>query len=133
MFIREYIKGFVKAHWTVLKWGLFLASIVFMLMAIQIYMNYITIIENTESIKIQNARVQEEIAYINNFQMKYLDSNHAKFFLSHENNILKDWETVIAFKGIEKEISPEEIAAQNQPSPRDEWKEYIHEKLEKAR
>ena len=102
-------------------------------MAIQIYMNYITIIENTESIKIQNARVQEEIAYINNFQMKYLDSDHAKFFLSHENNILKDGETVVAFKGIEKEISPEEIAIQNQPSPRDEWKEYIHEKLEKAR
>ena len=101
-------------------------------MAIQIYMNYITIIENTETIKNQNNRVQEEIAYINNFQMQYLDSSHAKFFLSHENNILKEWETVIAFKWIEKEVKPEDLSSQEQPNPREEWKEYFNEKREKA-
>jgi hypothetical protein len=96
--IIEEIKLFIKEHDSTLKWGLFIASIIFMLMAIQIYMNYITIIENTETIKNQNTKVQEEIDYINNFQLKYLDSNHAKNFLSHENNILKDGETVIDFK-----------------------------------
>jgi hypothetical protein len=61
-----------------------------MLMAIQIYMNYITIIENIQTIKIQNSKVQEEIDYINNYQLNFLNSNHAKTFLSHENNILKE-------------------------------------------
>jgi cell division protein FtsL len=88
--IKEEIKNFIKSHSTVLKWILFLVSLLLMLMAIQIYMNYITIIENTENIKKQNSKVQEEIDYINNYQLKYLDSNHAKTFLSHENNILKE-------------------------------------------
>jgi hypothetical protein len=88
--IKEEIKIFIKSHSTLLKRALFIASLFLMLMAIQIYMNYITIIENTETIKKQNSKVQEEIDYINNYQLKYLDSNHAKNFLAHENNILKD-------------------------------------------
>ena len=35
-------------------------------------------------------------------------------------------------KWIEKEIAPEDISSQEQPSPRDEWKEYFNEKREKA-
>ena len=57
-------------------------------MATQILMNYTTIIESTETITNQAFRVQEEIDYIKNYQLKFLDSDHAKFFLSHENNIL---------------------------------------------
>ncbi len=129
--IIEEIKLFIKEHDSTLKWGLFIASIIFMLMAIQIYMNYITIIENTETIKNQNTKVQEEIDYINNFQLKYLDSNHAKNFLSHENNILKDGETVIDFKWTkkEKEIGKDEV--KKEITPRDEWKEYLSEKRAK--
>ena len=129
--IIEEIKLFIKEHDSTLKWGLFIASIIFMLMAIQIYMNYITIIENTETIKNQNTKVQEEIDYINNFQLKYLDSNHAKNFLSHENNILKDGETVIDFKWTkkEKEIGKNEV--KKEITPRDEWKGYLSEKRAK--
>ncbi len=129
--IIEEIKLFIKEHDSTLKWGLFIASIIFMLMAIQIYMNYITIIENTETIKNQNTKVQEEIDYINNFQLKYLDSNHAKNFLSHENNILKDGETVIDFKWTkkEKEIGKDEV--KKEITPRDEWKGYLSEKRAK--
>ena len=125
--IKQEIKIFIKEHDTLLKWWLFIASLVFMLMAIQIYMNYITIIENTETIKIQNSKVQEEIDYINNYQLKFLDSNHAKTFLSHENNILKEWETVIDFKWKEKETTVvNEVIKEN--SPREEWKIYFSEK-----
>ena len=129
--IIEEIKLFIKEHDSTLKWGLFIASIIFMLMAIQIYMNYITIIENTETIKNQNTKVQEEIDYINNFQLKYLDTNHAKNFLSHENNILKDGETVIDFKWTkkEKEIGKDEV--KKEITPRDEWKGYLSEKRAK--
>ena len=128
--IKQEIKIFIQEHDTLLKWWLFIASLVFMLMAIQIYMNYITIIENTQTIKIQNSKVQEEIDYINNYQLKFLDSNHAKTFLSHENNILKEWETVIDFKWKEKETTiVNEVIKEN--SPREEWKIYFTEKREK--
>ena len=34
-------------------------------------------------------RVKDEISYFNNFQLKYLNSSHAKKLLAHENNILE--------------------------------------------
>lgn len=129
--IKEEIKIFIKSHSTLLKRALFIASLFLMLMAIQIYMNYITIIENTETIKKQNSKVQEEIDYINNYQLKYLDSNHAKNFLAHENNILKDGETVIDFKWKENKIDTKIETTQKQATPWEEWKQFFAEKIEK--
>ncbi len=82
------IKSFIKQYGTRIKRGLLLANIFLMLIAIQIYMNYLMIIETTESVKAQNQKVQDEIDYINNYQIKFLNSDHAKLFLAHENNIL---------------------------------------------
>jgi len=129
--IKDEIKQFIKEHNSLLKRWFFIASLVFMLMAIQIYMNYVTIIENTETIKKQNIKVQEEIDYINNYQLKYLDSDHAKNFLAHENNILKDGETVIDFQWIETEEKQEITEVQKEDSHRDEWKQYFSQKREK--
>ena len=129
--IKDEIKQFLKEHDSLLKRWCFIASLVFMLMAIQIYMNYVTIIESTETIKRQNIKVQEEIDYINNYQLKYLDSNHAKNFLAHENNILKDWETVIDFKWKNNEKKSEIIEVKKEDSTRDEWIKFFNEKREK--
>jgi len=129
--IKDEIKQFLKEHDSLLKRWCFIASLVFMLMAIQIYMNYVTIIESTETIKRQNIKVQEEIDYINNYQLKYLDSNHAKNFLAHENNILKDWETVIDFKWKNNEKKSEIIEVKKEDSTRDEWIIFFNEKREK--
>ena len=129
--IKDEIKQFFKEHDSLLKRWCFIASLVFMLMAIQIYMNYVTIIESTETIKRQNIKVQEEIDYINNYQLRYLDSNHAKNFLAHENNILKDWETVIDFKWKNNEKKSEIIEVKEKDSTRDEWIKFFNEKREK--
>ena len=129
--IKDETKQFFKEHDSLLKRWCFIASLVFMLMAIQIYMNYVTIIESTETIKKQNIKVQEEIDYINNYQLRYLDSNHAKNFLAHENNILKDGETVIDFEWKENEVKTEIVEVKKEDSPRDEWKKYFNEKREK--
>lgn len=102
-----------------------------MLMAAQILVNYTTIIENTVTIKAQTASVEEEMDYIKNYQLKYLNSDHAKFFLSHENNILSDWESIIAFKKqTEKSDSISENPWEEKQTPREERKAYIQEKLE---
>ena len=129
--IKDEIKQFLKEHDSLLKRWCFIASLVFMLMAIQIYMNYVTIIESTETIKRQNIKVQEEIDYINNYQLRYLDSNHAKNFLAHENNILKDWKTVIDFKWKNNEKKSEIIEVKKEDSTRDEWIKFFNEKREK--
>lgn len=82
------LKTQIKRYGTLIKRGLLIINIIFMLMATQILMNYTTIIENTETITLQAAKVQEEIDYIKNYQLKFLNSDHAKFFLAHENNVL---------------------------------------------
>lgn len=82
------LKAQIKRYGTLIKRGLLIINIIFMLMATQILMNYTTIIENTETITLQAAKVQEEIDYIKNYQLKFLNSDHAKFFLAHENNVL---------------------------------------------
>ena len=82
------LKAQIKRYGTLIKRGLLIVNIILMLMATQILMNYTTIIESTETITNQAFRVQEEIDYIKNYQLKFLDSDHARFFLSHENNIL---------------------------------------------
>lgn len=123
------IKSLIKKYATLIKRGLLITTIFLMLMAIQILVNYNTIIENTELIKKQTAEVEEEINYINHYQIKFLNSDHAKFFLAHENNILGTEETVIAFKEpkIEEE-NPEE--KEDKLSPREERKAFFEEKLE---
>ena len=125
------IKSFIKRYKTLLKWGLLIANIFLMLGAIQIYMNYLIIIETTQSVKAQNQKVQDEIDYINNYQLKFLDSDHAKHFLAHENNILGAGETVIAFKEKKPELSSEEIPIETKKTPREERKAYFQKKRKK--
>lgn len=81
-------------------------------------------------IRAQTAKVEEEMAYIKNYQLKFLNSDHAKFFLSHENNILGGGETVIAFKEQKPQIDAQAlIPAEIKNSPWEEWKAYFSEKL----
>ncbi|MDO4714169.1 MAG: hypothetical protein Q4B28_06080 [bacterium] len=93
-----------------------------MLVAIQTYVNYTTIIENTAIVQAQTQKVRDEISYFNNFQLKYLNSDHAKKLLAHENNLLTPNEAVIAFKIAEIQAQ-ELLPAQEllQLSPREEW------------
>lgn len=128
------LKIYVKKYSAYIKWWLVIATIFFMLMAIQVYTNFLTIIEATELTNLQTQKIQEEMDYINNFQLKYLDSDHAMFFLSHENNILKPSETVIAFR--EQEMVEEQSKNETKLetiTPFEEWKEFFNEKIEKIK
>ena len=100
-----------------------------MLMATQILMNYTTIIENTETITLQAAKVQEEIDYIKNYQLKFLNSDHAKFFLAHENNVLWWGEMVVVFKEKKTETGDQNQYIEKKTTPREEWKAFFSERL----
>lgn len=100
-----------------------------MLMATQILMNYTTIIENTETITLQAAKVQEEIDYIKNYQLKFLNSDHAKFFLAHENNVLWWGEMVVVFKEKKTETGDQNKNIEKKATPREERKTFFAERL----
>ena len=124
------IKSFIKLYASYLKRGFLIFSGIFMLVAVQTYVNYTTIIEKTLQVQEQTKRVKDEISYFNNFQLKYLNSAHAKRLLAHENNILDNGEAIILFKAKQeaeqKELMP---AEESENTPREEWKIFFSEKI----
>ncbi len=123
------IKTQISIYGTYIKRGLLFANIFLMLRAVQVLVKYTTIIESTELIKAQTAKVEEEIAYINHYQLKFLDSDHAKFFLAHENNILGADETVIVFKAPKAEAESEPLLpSEIKETPWESWKAFFREK-----
>lgn len=123
------IKTQISTYGTYIKRGLLIANIFLMLRAVQVLVKYTTIIESTDLIKAQTAKVEEEIAYINHYQLKFLDSDHAKFFLAHENNILGPDETVIVFKAPKPEVEAATLLpSEEKESPWEAWKAFFREK-----
>lgn len=98
-------------------------------MATQILVNYTTIIENTETIRQQRAKVEEEMEYIKHYQLKFLNSDHAKFFLAHENNILGWGEYVVAFKAPKPDPKTVQTENEQQITPREQWKLFFAERM----
>lgn len=126
----EAIKQYIKTYGTLLKWGLVIANFFLMVVAIQTYVNHTKIIENTSLVEQETQRIKDEISYFNNFQLKYLNSEHANRLLSHENNILTPGEAVIAFKAINKIENTEDTSQieKEELSPREERKNFFQEK-----
>ncbi|MDR2190840.1 MAG: hypothetical protein LBP53_06840 [Candidatus Peribacteria bacterium] len=92
------IKHLVITYGTRIKYFLFGILIFMMLVAIRTYINYIMIINTTDTVKMRSANVQNEMEYTKNFQMKYLASEYGHLFLAHENNALFWGESIISFK-----------------------------------
>ena len=100
------------------------------MIAVQTYVNYTSIIEQTSQVQDQTKRVKDEISYFNNFQLKYLTSAHAKRLLAHENNILDNGEAIILFKAKQEAEQKELVPAEeSENTPREEWKIFFSEKI----
>ena len=129
-FLMNRIKKLILQYSGILKYGLLFINFFLMIFAIGIYINYATIIENTDAFGAQQKNVENQIIYTENFQLKYLDSEHAKYFLYHENTLLFPGERIINFekaapKPREKDIPVEERL---KLSPKEAWKRYFNEK-----
>ena len=124
------IKSFIKIYAPYLKWWLWIVNVALLMIAVQTYVNYTSIIEQTSQVQEQTKKVKDEISYFNNFQLKYLNSAHAKRLLAHENNILEPWEAVILFKAKKEPESKELLPAETlQNTPRDERKSFFSQKI----
>lgn len=129
---KEQLRLMIKKYGTAIKRGLVILFSYLMILSISSYFTYETIIKNTIIIQEQAQIVRDEISYFNHFQLKYLNSEYAKKFLAHENNILEAGEALIAFQ---QTTPPAEILSnqtiQEQKTPREERKLFFAEKLEK--
>lgn len=103
-----------------------------MIIAVQTYVNYSTIVDEEKKVNQDIKALEQEIAYSQNFYIRYLDSDYSSYFLAHKNNILFDWEYVLKLAIGNEVISGSEIDTWNvveSNTPQESWKIFIKSKL----
>lgn len=66
--------------------------------AIKTYVNYVSIETAIEEANIQQRIKSDELAFTQNFLIPYEQSEYAKYFLEHENNMLLSDEYIVKFE-----------------------------------
>lgn len=138
------LKALLDTHGSKIKYLLLVVLILVMLLAVRTYINYITIIETTNTVEKRTANVQTEMDYTQNFQTRYLASEYGHLFLAHDNNSLFRGESIISFKswtGTNEQLQAtslthipdrRETAEQQkvQMTPQEARQQFIKEKIE---
>ena len=92
------LRYYIRTYPTHIKYLLLLADLFFMVIAIKMYSNYLAIESTIENTIAQRESKMAELAFSQNFLAYYENSDYAKFFLQHENNMLADGEYIIKFE-----------------------------------
>ncbi|NCO97912.1 hypothetical protein GW864_01895 [bacterium] len=92
------IKSYILRHPIRIKYGLVIANVFIILIAVRMYINYTTIEDAIQNTIIQSQQKTLELAFSQNFLLNYEKSEYAQYFLQHENNILGRGEFIIKFE-----------------------------------
>jgi len=92
------IKSYILRHPIRIKYGLAIANVFIILIAVRMYINYTTIEDAIQNTIIQSQQKTLELAFSQNFLLNYEKSEYAQYFLQHENNILRRGEFIIKFE-----------------------------------
>lgn len=137
----EKLRYYLKRYPNRIKYGLILLDILAMIIAIRVYVNYISIETTIENTITEREQKMNELSFAQNFLVQYERSDYAKYFLQHENNMLLRWEYIIKFEENTKKVltwdqsqaqastsKPTTNDANRITSPQDSWKKFLQEK-----
>lgn len=131
----ENILRFLRRYPFQIKISLFILDIIFVIVAVRIYVNYVGIETTIEDVHMQYENETQKVDFYKNFFLNYEQSEYSKYFLQHENNMLNNSEFVIKFENMpDKElkdwISSDEEKDKNVIEwPRESWGRFFSEKL----
>lgn len=131
----ENILRFLRRYPFQIKLTLFVLDIIFVIIAVRIYVNYVGIETTIEDVHMQYENETQKVDFYKNFFLNYEQSEYSKYFLQHENNMLNNSEFVIKFENMpDKElkdwISSDEEKDKNVIEwPRESWDRFFSEKL----
>ena len=91
------LKYFILKYPNQLKYGVLLVDMLFILIAIRIFINYTNIEQAIQETAHQSEDKTMELWYAKNFWLAYERSDYAQMFLKHENNMLLPGEFIIKF------------------------------------
>lgn len=134
------IKSYILRHPIRVKYGLIVANIFIILIAVRMYINYTAIEDAIQNTIIQSEQKTLELAFSENFLLNYEKSEYAQYFLQHENNILWRGEFIVKFEKMPEKIEkPEEqvISKYDQKdyikTPQESRNRFILEKISKVK
>jgi len=124
----------LSQHGSELKYILLIVVILAMIMSIRTYLNFVAIEDAIIWVEQDSYDLQDEIFFVKKFQMSYLSSYYADYFLAHENNVLFPWEVIIKFEDMKSEIIEKEdtlnnLSDQNVMSEKEAWEHFWWERI----
>lgn len=69
--------------------------VIFIVLWVKAYLGYLTMSQAIENNNLKNKSLQEQIIYLRDCRLAYLESEYADYFISHENGIAHQGEKVI--------------------------------------
>lgn len=97
------LKYYILKYANHLKYWLLIVNLFGMIYCTRIFVNYNNIEQAIEETSRQSYEKTQQLWYAKNFQIPYENSEYAKVFIKHENNILLPWEFIIKLEN-RKEI-----------------------------
>ena len=133
------IRYYLRRYPNRIKYGLIILDLIAMMIAIRVYVNYLSIETTIQDTIIQRESKMAELMFTQNFLVHYEKSDFAKYFLQHENNMLMPGEYVIKFVENSRKTSTGDVQAPTQlpqntdpnfvASPQASWQRFLGEKV----
>ncbi len=128
------LKYYILKYPNHLKYWLLLVNIFAVILAIKIFVNYNNIEQAIEETSRQSQNKAMQLWYAKNFQIPYEQSDYAKMFMKHENNMLLPWELIIKFESKKNTNSGdnqtgEQASIKFLSNPPDARNQFLKEKL----
>ncbi len=110
------------------------------ILAIRTYINYLAIQETIANTNKEIFLQNQQIAYTENFLLKYYNSEYKEYFFHHKNSILERWEKIIKIKIIDptekkspttERASIQVVSWSQEITPAQSRNQFIKEKREK--
>jgi hypothetical protein len=99
------IRYYLRRYPNRIKYGLIVIDLIAMMIAIRVYVNYLSIETTIEDTIVQRETKMAELTFTQNFLVHYEKSDFARYFLQHENNMLMPGEYVIKLVENSKKVS----------------------------
>ena len=134
----ERLRYYLKTYPTRIKYGLLLLDLFAMIIAIKMYVNYVNIQTTIENTIFERQTKMAELAFTRNFLAQYENSDFARFFLQHENNMLSVGEYIIKLDTSPAKSTTWATASQRSldgpntdfvSTPEASWQKFLHDKV----
>ncbi len=121
-----------------IRYIIFFITVFMIISAVRVYISHFETVESIQQTSDDIEFYEEKIAFMEKFELPYLESDYSKKFIAHEANITRADQKIIKFKYEQiKDTEKQEQISQTQATeeikrittPQQAWRHFIQSKL----